>query len=154
MIIAGHRSLAAIGIAALLAGCASTPKPEPMTCAIETSAQVNPTEGKRPSPVLLRVYGLKSAAAFGSADFVAIYQRDQTELAADITVKDEYLMAPGETRSCSKMLPPETRFIGVIAAFRDLEHATWRSVTPVEGGKKNKVTVRVAPLAVDVSTSR
>ena len=148
-----------VGLAALcavaLAGCASAPPaPVPMTCTVEASADLNPTINKRPSPLLVRVYALKSAAAFNNADFIALYQHDQTELANDLTGKDEYTVAPREQRSCSKLLTSDTRFIGVVAAFRDLEHATWRSVAPIEGGKKATVVVRANALSVDVVVGR
>lgn len=145
----------AIVSVAMLGGCASAPPPPaPMTCTVEAAADVNPTISKRPSPLLVRLYALKSAAAFNSADFIALYQHDQTELASDLTSKDEYTVAPGEHRSCSKLLTSDTRFIGVVAAYRDLEHATWRSVAPIEGGKKATVVVHAKALSVDVVVSR
>ncbi len=141
--------------ALFIGGCASGPvPPAPMTCTIETSADVNPTISKRPSPLLMRVYALKSAAAFGDADFIALYQHDQTELATELTGKDEYTVVPGEHRSCSKLLSTDTRYIAVMAAYRDIEHATWRSIAPIEGGKKATVVVHASALSVDVVVTR
>lgn len=154
---AGRRLVGVLAMisVAMVGGCASAPPPPvPMTCTVEASADLNPTISKRPSPLLLRVYALKSAAAFNSADFIALYQHDQTELATDLTGKDEYTVAPGERRSCAKLLSSETRFIGVVAAYRDLEHATWRSIAPIEGGKKATVVVHANALSVDVVVSR
>jgi type VI secretion system protein VasD len=141
----------ALCIAALLDGCASSPPPPvPMTCVIATSNQVNPTINGRPSPLLMRLYALKSAAAFENADFIALYQHDQTELGADLVGKDEFTLTPGDSKPCSKLLPPEARFIGVVGAFRDVEHATWRAVAPIEGGKKASVMIRVDALALSI----
>ena len=147
--------LAAVAlVAAAVGGCASKPvPPAPITCTIETSTKLNPGYNGRPSPLLLRFYALKSAAAFNGADFIALYQHDATDLGADITSKDEYTLAPGETRSCSKILPPDTHFIGVVGAFFDIEHATWRDSAPVEGGKRATVTIHVDPLGIKLSVS-
>ena len=144
----------AVGLLAALAGCASgPPKPAQVTGTIQASAQVNPSTHQRPSPLLVRVYELKSASAFNAADFMALYQRDQAELGADLLAKDEFVLTPGESRPYAKTLAPDTRFIGVIAAFRDLEHARWRSIVPIKPGQKQQVHIRAAELAVDVTTT-
>lgn len=147
---------AALGVATLaLAGCSSSPpKPAQVAGTVEASAQVNPSASKRPSPLLLRVYELKSATAFNNADFMSIYQRDQAELAADFVAKEEYLLAPGESKSFNKTLGPDTRFLGVLAAYRDLEHAKWRSIVAVQPGKKHKVVIRAGELAVEATVSK
>jgi type VI secretion system protein VasD len=103
---------------------------------------------------LLRIYELKSAAAFNSADFMSLYQRDQAELSTDLLGKDEFVLAPGESKSFAKTLAPETRFLGVVAAFRDLEHSKWRSVVTIQPGKKQQVTIRAGELSVDAAVSR
>jgi type VI secretion system protein VasD len=68
--------------------------------------------------------------------------------------KDEFVLAPSETKSFAKTLAPETRFLGVVAAFRDLEHSKWRSVVAIQPGKKQQVTIRAGELSVDAAVSR
>ena len=77
----GH-PLAALGVALLLSACAAKPPPKPasVTGTVEASAQVNPSASKRPSPLLIRIYELKSVATFNAADFMSLYQRDQAEI--------------------------------------------------------------------------
>jgi len=133
---------------ALAAGCASGPKPTPVTGSIAASARVNPSVSKRPSPLLVRVYELKAVTAFNAADFVSLYQRDQAELGADLVAREEMTLAPGETKPLSKTLAPETRFVGVFAAYRDLEHARWRAVVPITPGQKQQITIQADELAV------
>ena len=71
-----------------LTGCKSTPPPPPMptpvTGSIQGASELNPSVNQRPSPVLLRVYELKSPTAFNQADFMALYQADQATLGADL----------------------------------------------------------------------
>ncbi len=116
---------------------------------IQASDQVNPSASRRPSPLVLRVYELKTAAIFNSADFMSLYQRDQAELAGDLLAREEFVLAPGESKTFGKTLAPDTRFLGVVGAYRDVEHARWRSIVPVQPGQMNKVTIRAGELAVE-----
>jgi len=151
----GRQYATSVCVAVALAACAGgPPKPAQISGTIHASAQVNPSASKRPSPLLLRVYELKSAAAFNSADFMSLYQRDQTELATDMLGKDEFVLAPGESKAFAKTLSPETRFLGVVAAFRDLEHSKWRSVVAIQPGQKQQVVIRAGELSVDAAVSR
>ena len=144
----------ALCAALLVSACASAPKPTLVSGTIQATAQINPSPTKRPSPLLVRIYELKSAAAFNAADFMSLYQRDQAELAADMVAKEEYVVAPGETKAFTKTLGPDTRFLGIVAAYRDLEHAKWRSVVPIQPGQKQQVTVKVDALAVEATVAK
>lgn len=137
-----------------VAGCASAPKPTKVSGSVEASPTINPSASQRPSPLMLRVYELKSPTAFNAADFMSLYQKDQAELAADLVAREELTLAPGETRPLSKMLSPDTRYIGVVAAFRDLEHAHWRSIAVIEPGKSKRVVIRADALSVAVTVTR
>jgi type VI secretion system protein VasD len=144
---------AAAVVALSLGACASGPKPTPVTGNIAASPQVNPSVSRRPSPLLVRVYELKAATAFNAADFVSLYQRDQAELGADLVAREELTLAPGETRPLAKTLSPETRFVGVFAAYRDLEHARWRSVVPIQPGKKQRIVIQAEELSVSATVT-
>jgi type VI secretion system protein VasD len=121
---------------------------------LQASAQINPSVSRRPSPLLVRVYELKTAASFNAADFMSLYQRDQTELATDLVGKEEFMLAPGETKVFAKTLSPETRFLGVMAAYRDVEHARWRSIVAIQPGQVQQVTIRAGELAVEAAVGK
>lgn len=142
---------AAAGIALALVACAGAPKPAQVAGTIQASQLLNPSSSKRPSPLLLRVYELKTAAAFNSADFMSLYQRDKAELGADLLGKEEFVLAPGESKIFAKTLALDTRFLGVVAAYRDVEHAKWRSVVPVQPGKMHNVIIRANELSVEAA---
>ena len=151
----GLHPLAALGVALLLSACGSAPpKPASVTGTVEASAQVNPSASKRPSPILIRVYELKSVATFNGADFMSLYQRDQAELGGDLLAKEEFVLNPGEIKTFAKTLAPDTRFIGVVAAYRDLEHAKWRTVVSVQPNVPQKVTVKAGDLAVEAAITK
>jgi len=145
----------ACALAASLLGCAGgAPKPTPVAGRVDAAPQVNPDARNRPSPVLVRVYELKAPTAFNGADFMSLFQGDATALGAELVSKDEMTLSPGESRPWSRTLAPETRWIGVFAAYRDLEHARWRAVAAIEPGRKQQVVVQAGELAVTVSVSR
>jgi len=151
----GLHPVAALGVALLLSACAGKPPPPAsVTGTVQASAQINPSASKRPSPLLIRIYELKSVAAFNAADFMSLYQRDQAALSGDMLAKEEFVLEPGETKTFAKTLAPDTRFIGVVAAYRDLEHAKWRSVVPVQPSVPQKVTVKAGELAVEAAISK
>lgn len=144
---------ATAGVALALVACAGAPKPTQVSGTIQASQLVNPSTSKRPSPLLLRVYELKTAAVFNSADFMSLYQRDKAELGADMVAKEEFVLVPGESKTFAKTLAPDTRFLGVVAAYRDVEHARWRSVVPVQPGQMNTLVIRANELSVEASMS-
>jgi type VI secretion system protein VasD len=56
-------------------------------------------------------------------------------LGAEMITHDEYVLVPGEQRPIDVTIGNETRFIGVIAAFRDIRNAQpWRVVIPAPKG--------------------
>lgn len=136
------------GLLLLGAGCSSAPKMASLAGSIQASSDLNPSVSQRPSPLLLRVYELKTAAGFNQADFMALYQSDTATLGADMVSREEFTLQPGETRPYNKQLGPETRFLAVFAGFRNLEKARWRVAVPVEAGRAQKVLIRAEALSV------
>jgi len=132
----------------LIAGCASPPKPTLVSATLQAGANVNPDSHKRASPLVVRVYELKSAAAFEAADFVSLYERDQVTLAAEMAAREEFVLRPGETRPWEKTVAPDAKFIGVVAAFRDIERARWKTLVAIKPNVKNIVTIQASEIAV------
>ena len=133
-----------------LAGCSSAPKVTSVSGNVVAATDLNPSVSQRPSPLLLRIYELKSAAAFNQADFMALYQGDAAALGAEMVAREELTLQPGESRPLNKPLNADTRFVGVFAAYRNLEKARWRAVLPVQPGQAQKLTIRADALAVSI----
>lgn len=139
-------------IAVLLASCASPPKPivTAVRITIQAEADVNPDQRGRPSPVMLRLFELKALAAFESADFFALAEKAPEVLGPELTARADLPLQPNQTKSFDRTLDPQTRFIGVMAEFRDLERAQWRSVLAIPIGKTSPVTVRLKASSVSI----
>ncbi|MET0335398.1 MAG: type VI secretion system lipoprotein TssJ [Rhizobacter sp.] len=135
-------SASGVAVAATLPGCSMfSSGPATLSATVVASAQVNPDARRRPSPVVVRVFELKAPTLFEQADFVSLFERDQATLAAELVSREEFVLRPGDSKPITKPLAPETKFIGVMAAFRELERARWRAVVPVAVGKKNVITI-------------
>jgi len=127
---------------------APPPKPGTLSIDLTASATINPNANGRPSPLVVRLYELKARAQFETADFLSLYDKDQSVLGGDIVAREEFVFRPGESKSIRKALASETRFIGVVAAFRELERARWRDVVAVLPNKDNQVNVSLDGITV------
>lgn len=138
----------------LVAGCGGAPKPTPPTVVRATVAamtNVNPDASGRPSPIVVRVFELRSLAAFQRADFFSLWDKDREMLGPELLNREEYALAPGERRPFNRQIQPETRYIAVIAAFRDLQRASWRGSVPIVANKTTSVAVVIEGLRVVVN---
>jgi type VI secretion system protein VasD len=150
--------LAWAGLAAALgaSGCAGAPpppKPTVVVATLQATASANPDARKRASPLVVRIYELKSSAAFEAADFLSLYERDQATLAAEMGAREEFTLRPGDSKPWEKTVGPEVRFIGVIGAFRDIERARWKAIVPVKASARNVVTIRADDITITGSVA-
>jgi type VI secretion system protein VasD len=118
---------------------------------LSASPGLNPDANGRASPLRLRFYELKSVSAFNSADFFSLYDRDKEVLGADIVVREEIQVEPGMQKSFTRKPGPDTKFLAVLAPFRDLDHAKWRATMEVPAGKTTAVELKLDPLAVSLA---
>lgn len=145
------KAVGLICLAALLAACGKSPTL--ISAALQASSSINPDARNRPSPVVIRVYELKTPAAFESADFFSLFDKDQTTLGADMVAREEFTMRPGDSKVINRELKPDTRFIAVFAGFREVEKSTWRAVMPLTIGQKNTVQISLDARAVSLSAA-
>lgn len=150
-----------------LSGCAGGPSGIPSSGGIVVASNVNPNPEGRPSPIVLRVYELRQTGGFTSADFFSLYRNAGKVLGQNLLGTQEFELQPGQSISFTRKLPPGTRFVGVVAAFRNLDSANWRGVAALPKKKtgwlahadvlrssKVVVHIRLERLAVSVSVGR
>jgi type VI secretion system protein VasD len=117
-------------LGALAACAAKPPKPVDARTVITVAEDVNPDSTGRPSPIVLRIYQLRGDAEFNDADFFSLYDKEKETLGASLILREEYTLQPGEQRELELPLSREARFLGAVAAFRDIRSARWRVITP------------------------
>ena len=129
-----HKILARVGLLLLtltVLGCASSSEPKPkevkkLDITLTTEPKLNKDEQGRAAPLLVKVYELKSEAAFEAADFFDLQKNDKNVLQQDFLAKDEFILRPGDTQRIYRTTHPDTKVLGFIAEFRDLPRSVWR----------------------------
>ena len=82
-----------------VAGCGTAPPaPTAIRADIVATADVNPDARGRPSPVVVKVFELKSLAAFETADFFSLFDKDKETLGGELLARDEFSLIPGDKR--------------------------------------------------------
>jgi type VI secretion system protein VasD len=132
------RATFAILATCVIVACATKPPPPPppppppkATLVVATHSDVNPDLSGRASPVVVRVYQLKSDSAFAGAGFFSLFDDERKVLGAELIARDEYELVPGERRTLEFAPPPDMRFLGALAAFHDVRNSTWRTLLTV-----------------------
>lgn len=154
----GLKIISFAGVLALLSACASAP-PEDVVIkgsmhAVET---VNPDVQGRPSPLVIKIYQLKAKDKFELADFFPVFDQPEATLGADMLGVEDVMMTPGESRPYEGAVDPNTRFIGVVGAYRDINQAQWKSVVPLpeknilKFWQRNSLTIKADRLTIGVS---
>jgi len=171
---ARRRAFLLAGAGAFVAACASAPPPQqqpvapvvldPVTLQVTliASADVNPDVRGRASPLSVRIFELRSRSAFDAADFFSLYDREQATLGTELLAKEQYILRPGDTQGYTRKAQGESRFLGVVAAYRDLEGSTWRVAAgiappapPVRGAPpaRQRITIRFERAGVQMEVS-
>jgi type VI secretion system protein VasD len=147
--------IASVAAAALVAaGCGGkdkTPPPTVVKSSLQSSVELNPDMRGRASPLLLRVYELKSASTFNATDFYSLFDKDEQLMAADIQGREEISVMPGDRKTFERQFKPDSKYIAVLGAYRDIEHARWRAVYEIAPGKTTQVSIYVGKLAVSIT---
>jgi type VI secretion system protein VasD len=147
-------------LAAAVVACKSNkppPPPPPTKAAIIVAADVNPDSAGRPSPIVVRLYQLKEEGAFNSASYFALSDKEQATLGPSLESREEYELQPGQTKELILKIPPEARYLGAVAAYRDLNDSKWKALSPApETGlldfvRKHKLLITVGKAEVKIA---
>jgi len=126
-----------------VSACSKDVKPSPTNINVEIKAAptANPDGSGRASPIVVRIYALKSLGKFNTSDYYSLYSDEQAQLGGDMVSREEFHLMPGGQKIYTREVPASTLYLGVIAAFRDLDNAVWRSSIPLPGGRTTNFSV-------------
>ncbi|GAB7527967.1 type VI secretion system lipoprotein TssJ [Pseudomonas sp. 3A(2025)] len=122
----------------MLVGCSALSPYSSLTkldLTLTASDRLNPDLHGRPSPIVVRLFELRHPVAFETADFFSLYERARDTLTPDLIVSEELELRPGESRTL-KLSVGQGRYVGVLAAYRDLNETRWRHVLSVDSGER------------------
>ncbi|MEG0632178.1 MAG: type VI secretion system lipoprotein TssJ [Pseudomonas sp.] len=129
-----------------LAGCSALSPYSSLTklnLTLSASDQLNPDLNGRPSPIVLQLMALKHPVAFENGDFFGLYERAQDLLGPDLVAREELELRPGETRELKLSLASGSRYVAVLAAYRDLPETQWRYVIAVREQALNQAGLKL-----------
>jgi type VI secretion system protein VasD len=131
--------LMALSLTMALGSCS---KPR-IDLSVASQSNVNPDHSGRPSPIIVKMYELRGDLSFKQSDFQSLFQEPVQTLGADLIAADELLFVPGEARHVIYEPMPETRFVGIVGGFRQMERAQWRAIAPIDPEKINLVPLEL-----------
>lgn len=140
---------------ALLSGCSSSKSRVGGVLNLDTDLKlnfiaegnINPDENKRPSPVFVRLYELKSSATFNKADFIDLYERDKEVLGGDLLNKQMLKpLSPGVSRTDNLVLKSGATQIGLYVEFSQYRGSSYKATFPItlNNVMKNEVTIKIS----------
>ena len=133
--------LALLGALLCLGGCASSLTK--LDLFVTASNDLNPDLSGRPSPIVVRLVELRHPASFENADFFSIYQNPRQSLAPDFVTQEEFELRPGNWQALKVYVQPGSRYVGVLAAYRDLQETRWRQVIPLRERDRHQVRLHL-----------
>lgn len=143
--------LAALSALGLAACGSSAPRPTVIQADIVADPGINPNAAGQPSPLVVRLYELKTTGSFEGSDFFTLFDKEAATLGPDLLAREELDVRPGTQRVVKRTAAPDTQYLGVVGAYRDLDQARWRAAYPLRQGKTNSVLVHLGPNAVTVT---
>ncbi|RDK02446.1 type VI secretion system lipoprotein TssJ [Paraburkholderia lacunae] len=129
----------------------AAPPPQLIDVTLKAAAELNPDVTGRPSPLAVRLYQLKSASKFSNADFFALFDHDNALLGADLLAREDLQIEPGASRTVVLERAREVRQVAVLAAYREVDSASWRAVVDVWAADVKRVEVRLEALGVVIA---
>ena len=137
----------------LLTACASNPRPTGVVMYIQAAADLNPSAGGQATPVRVRLYELKSGAAFGRADYFSLVDAASTTLSTDLVAQDELLIQPGQQLTLERTLDEQSRLLGLVVSYRELDSAVWRQLVSIPSNETTPLTVSLTARAISTAST-
>ncbi|VAW57531.1 Type VI secretion lipoprotein/VasD [hydrothermal vent metagenome] len=124
--------------------------PTEINSKILASFDINPNANNRPSPLVVRIYELKSLDAFNEANFFKLYDEEAATLGGDLLSRDEFELSPGQGTEINRKVNQQTRYFAVIAAFRNIEQSNWRASKILKLNSDNTLVVKINKQSVSI----
>ena len=134
---------------AVLGACASH-APTNIAVNVSSAADVNPDSSGRPSPIVARIYELSGTDRFSKADIFQLLDHDKDGLGGEMLDRTELMLQPGEARTVKLAIKDGAKYLGVIAGYRDVDHADWRTMTVLPESEDTSTLVTVGHLGVKI----
>jgi type VI secretion system protein VasD len=151
-----RRPLLLLPAALFLSHCAPPPKPPAvLNLTMIGSAGQNADPTGKAAPVAIKVYQLTATAKFKSSDWTALTENEAATLGQDEAApSQQFVVAPGETQTQTINLKNGVSAVGIVALYRDIDHAQWRASAPVADSGPTNLTLNIGTLAITLTRAK
>ncbi|MGQ5523282.1 type VI secretion system lipoprotein TssJ [Chitinimonas sp. PSY-7] len=100
---------------------------------ISAGGSVNSDRSGRGNAVVLRLFKLRNADNFQAMTREAFESGGAATagLKEDLISSKEQILTPGQQYQLDELLPPDTRYLGLVMSFQSPQPVRWRAVLPV-----------------------
>ena len=102
-----------------------------LATAVIAAENVNPNYRGAAQPVKLYIFYLANDDKFMQANFADLVAEEPAILGDELVRRAEHLVGPGETLPLDEAFDEAAKFIGVVAAFTEIDSASWRAIAQV-----------------------
>jgi type VI secretion system protein VasD len=137
----------------LISACFSKDPPAPATiinAQILATETINPDGEGRSSPIVVRLYELKNLGTFNTTDFFPLYNEEAATFGNDLVYRKEFSMMPGGKKLYTRTPTADTQYLAVIAAFRNIDQATWKAAVPIPVERVTNLIIQLDRLSVSI----
>jgi len=110
---------------------------------VKASSDVNPDQLGRASPINIKLYVLSERTTYDNLGFEGAFDQAKTLLSGELVTAKEYIFQPNEKKHYRIKIGEKTKFIALVAAYRNVDHAKWKLAFPVEAGKNQYQVIRL-----------
>jgi len=98
---------------------------------LSASSDINPNPAGRASPLNVKTYVLSERTTFDNLRFDAAFEKAKVLLDDELVSQKEYIFQPGESKRYKIKVTEDSKFVVVLAAYREVDAAKWKIVLPV-----------------------
>jgi len=126
--------------------------PDTMDIVITSSVDVNPDGRGEASPIVVLLYELKTPSNFESAAFSNLYADESQVLGDDLLHREKFHLPVSGQATYKTEISSDTHFLAVVAAYRNLNHSSWKAYVPIVSGENIKLLIRVDRSVVSIKS--
>lgn len=115
------------------------PDPTILKLTLVADRAVNPMPNQVSAPIQVHLFVLRTQSVFMQTDADTIIQKASTLFGSDLLDKRLNVLDPGAKDTFEIKLPPEAYFVGVVAAFRQIEFAKAAKLIRIQPKQVNKI---------------
>ena len=104
---------------------------------------LNPDVNGRASPLVVTIYQLKNAYNFKQADYESLSNNSAKALGGDLIDQSSVEIRPGSKNSTNLTLSPNANYLGIMAAYRNINNGVWHEVVQLADGEGSHTKVQL-----------